>query len=53
MMSIAILVFGACAALFFGQEPNTRDVVASTAAYAAVFVVFYGNIVNSFLQKSP
>jgi VIT1/CCC1 family predicted Fe2+/Mn2+ transporter len=50
-MSLAILVFGACAALFMGPEPNTQDVVGATAAYAAVLVVFYGNIVNNLQSK--
>ncbi|ORY18342.1 hypothetical protein BCR34DRAFT_596280 [Clohesyomyces aquaticus] len=51
-ISVAILIFGACAALFFGPEPNTKDVVASTAAYAAVLVVFYGNLINNEQQQS-
>lgn len=46
VLSIAIVLFGGFAAIAVGPVSNTKDVVAATAAYAAVLVVFYGNIVS-------
>lgn len=46
-LAIAIALFGGFSSVLIGPEPTTRDVVGATAAYAAVLVVFYGNILTS------
>lgn len=46
-MSIAIVLFGGFAAVVAGPQSSTKDVIAATAAYTAVLVIFYGNIVDN------
>ncbi|KAH7141676.1 hypothetical protein EDB81DRAFT_857510 [Dactylonectria macrodidyma] len=46
-MAIAIVLFGGFVAVVVGPNSSTKDVITATAAYAAVLVVFYGNITNS------
>lgn len=45
-MSVAIVLFGMTVAWVVGSEPKPQDIVTATAAYAAVLVVFYRNVVS-------
>jgi len=45
-LTIAIVLFGAFVAAIVPPQSNTKDVIAATAAYAAVLVVFYGNTID-------
>lgn len=45
-MSVAIVLFGMTVAWVVGSEPKPLNIVTATAAYAAVLVVFYGNVIS-------
>lgn len=52
VLSVATILFGVALSSTYKSTLKDQDILAATAAYAAVLVVFYGNLVNTSGQST-